>query len=53
MRFSRGADLNKPQGYWARTLPVFWCATVGLSIVGFCMPCTKAAWRICYDAVGR
>jgi hypothetical protein len=27
MRFSRGTDLNKRPGYWAQTLPVFWCAT--------------------------
>jgi hypothetical protein len=34
MRFSGGADLNKRPGYWAQALPVLWCATTGLSIVG-------------------
>ena len=53
MRFSLGTDLNKQPGYWAQTLPVFWCGTAGPSIVDLCMPCTKAAWPICCEAVGE
>lgn len=37
----------------ADTSPVFWYATAGPSIVGLCMPCTKAAWPICCDAVEK
>ena len=36
-----------------RTLPVFWCAMAGASIVNFSRPCTKPAWPIYYGAAGR